>query len=220
MTGSRPEGYAMSAELSAAHGLPSEPARRDFLKLVTMATAAIGGAAVAWAFIGLDESRRRRDRRGRTDGYRCQQAGTRPADRHPVARQPDRSGQSNAGCPEDPATAEPRCSSERPKLERRATAQLCPQLASIDQARVCGVGRHLHTSRLPAVLFSHAEPDRAGRRIGRAGISAPVMARNTIWQAASTQVCPRRTTSPCRPIISPVSTSCASAKTRRVPPSL
>jgi ubiquinol-cytochrome c reductase iron-sulfur subunit len=43
----------MSAELSATHqgGLPSEPARRDFLKLVTMATAAIGGAAVAWAFI-------------------------------------------------------------------------------------------------------------------------------------------------------------------------
>ena len=43
----------MSAEGSAAHdgGLPSEPARRDFLKLVTMATAAIGGAAVAWAFI-------------------------------------------------------------------------------------------------------------------------------------------------------------------------
>jgi ubiquinol-cytochrome c reductase iron-sulfur subunit len=43
----------MSAELSATHdgGLPSEPARRDFLKLVTLATAAIGGAAVAWAFI-------------------------------------------------------------------------------------------------------------------------------------------------------------------------
>ena len=43
----------MSAEGSAVHGgsLPSEPARRDFLKLVTMATAAIGGAAVAWAFI-------------------------------------------------------------------------------------------------------------------------------------------------------------------------
>src|ERR1700733_10945938 len=53
MTGSRPERHAMSAELSATHqgGLPSEPARRDFLKLVTMATAAIGGAAVAWAFI-------------------------------------------------------------------------------------------------------------------------------------------------------------------------
>lgn len=45
----------MSAEGSAVHGgsLPSEPARRDFLKLVTMATAAIGGAAVAWAFIDL-----------------------------------------------------------------------------------------------------------------------------------------------------------------------
>jgi ubiquinol-cytochrome c reductase iron-sulfur subunit len=43
----------MSAEVSAAHDgdLSPEPARRDFLKLVTMATAAPGGAAVAWAFI-------------------------------------------------------------------------------------------------------------------------------------------------------------------------
>jgi len=38
----------MSAEASA-HAL--EPPRRDFLKLVTGATAAIGTAAVAWAFI-------------------------------------------------------------------------------------------------------------------------------------------------------------------------
>lgn len=38
----------MPAEVSA---LPYEPARRDFLKLVTVATAAIGTAAVAWAFI-------------------------------------------------------------------------------------------------------------------------------------------------------------------------
>ncbi|HLY90323.1 MAG TPA: ubiquinol-cytochrome c reductase iron-sulfur subunit [Acetobacteraceae bacterium] len=36
---------------SDVHALGSEPARRDLLKLVTLATAAIGTGAVAWAFI-------------------------------------------------------------------------------------------------------------------------------------------------------------------------
>jgi ubiquinol-cytochrome c reductase iron-sulfur subunit len=30
---------------------PSEPSRRDFLKLLTVSSAAIGGAAIAWALI-------------------------------------------------------------------------------------------------------------------------------------------------------------------------
>lgn len=36
---------------SDAHALGQEPGRRDLLKLVTLATAAIGTGAVAWAFI-------------------------------------------------------------------------------------------------------------------------------------------------------------------------
>ena len=43
----------MPAEGSTVHVgcAPSEPLRRDFLKLVTVATASIGSAAVAWVFI-------------------------------------------------------------------------------------------------------------------------------------------------------------------------
>ena len=36
---------------SDVHALGSEPARRDLLKLVTLATAAIGTGAVAWSFV-------------------------------------------------------------------------------------------------------------------------------------------------------------------------
>ena len=36
---------------SDAHAVDGEPVRRDLLKLITMATAAIGTGAVAWAFI-------------------------------------------------------------------------------------------------------------------------------------------------------------------------
>src|SRR5579863_34631 len=36
---------------SDAHAVGGEPVRRDLLKLITMATAAIGTGAVAWAFI-------------------------------------------------------------------------------------------------------------------------------------------------------------------------
>ncbi len=43
----------MTADASVIRdgNLPTEPSRRDFLKLVTLSTAAIGGAAIAWAFI-------------------------------------------------------------------------------------------------------------------------------------------------------------------------
>jgi ubiquinol-cytochrome c reductase iron-sulfur subunit len=43
----------MTTDVSVIHdgGPPTDVSRRDFLKLVTLATAAIGGAAIAWAFI-------------------------------------------------------------------------------------------------------------------------------------------------------------------------
>ena len=44
-----------SAAAVAHHGHPADVTKRDFLKLVTGAGAAIGAAAVAWAFDRLHE---------------------------------------------------------------------------------------------------------------------------------------------------------------------
>ena len=41
----------MSHSSAAAHGHPADPTKRDFLKMVTGASAAIGTAAIAWSMI-------------------------------------------------------------------------------------------------------------------------------------------------------------------------
>ncbi len=157
----------MSAEGSAVHGggLPSEPARRDFLKLVTMATAAIGGAAVAWAFIDSMNPAADVIAAGAPMDIDVSKVAAgqqivilwRGSPILVVNRTPDAlktlQQPSLVGRLSDPNSS---C---------RAAAQLRPQLASVDPARVRGAGRHLHASGLPAILLSRAEPDGTGGRL-------------------------------------------------------
>ena len=42
---------AESSAATVAHGHPTDPTKRDFLKLVTGASAAIGVGAIAWAMV-------------------------------------------------------------------------------------------------------------------------------------------------------------------------
>ncbi len=74
------------------------------------------------------------------------------------------------------------------------------------------VGICTHLGCIP-MFYPHAERDHAGDRIGRAAISAPATARNTIRPAASSPACRRPTICRCRPTASSTTRRCGSART-------
>ena len=65
-------------------------------------------------------------------------------------------------------------SSERPELRCAPATALCEKLASLDQAGIRRVGRHLHPSRLYSEILSRPEPVLAGGRLaGRLFLPLP-----------------------------------------------
>ena len=73
------------------------------------------------------------------------------------------------------------------------------------------VGICTHLGCIP-LFYPDPERDDAGDPIGRAAISVPATAPNTIRPAASSPACRRRTICRCRPIVSSMTPRCASAK--------
>ncbi len=120
------------------------------------------------------EPLRRRARRRRADRRRPRQARTRAADRRRLARQADlRRPPHPAGdrLAAEPAGAE---AAERPQLACASAADLCRELAPLDQAGIRDHGRHLHPSRLHPELFPGAECDRpAAELAGRVFLPVP-----------------------------------------------
>ena len=102
----------------------------------------------------------------------------------------------------------------RPASRRNCSNPTTPQLAPIAQARNARPGGSLHPSRLHSQLPARAEPERS--RAGLAGRLFLPLPRLEIrpCRAGCSAACRRLTTCRSRPIISPTTRRCASARTR------
>ncbi len=157
----------MTADVSVIHdgGPPTDASRRDFLKLVTLATAAIGGAAIAWAFI--DSMNPAADVIAAGAPIDVDLSKLTPGQQIVILWRgsPILVVNRTQDALKNPATAEPHRAPERSEVNSHAAAGLCRELAPVDQAGVCGIGRRLHTFGLPAILLSQSKRDRPGREL-------------------------------------------------------
>ena len=102
-----------------------------------------------------------------------------------------------------------------PEFAGVAAAYLRRQLEPLDQAGNPGAGRRVHPSRLHSAVRAETRMRQIRLPTGRAASSAPATARNTTSRGACSKGFPRPTICPCRPISSPATRRCASARIRR-----
>ena len=199
---------------SEGHGGASVT-KRDFLFLTTGGLAAVGVATTIWPFIDqMNPDAATIAAAGPVDIDISQlQPGQRVVDAVGVAadvrRQARRAGARGIEKSKTPVSV------ARSELPEFAAAGLCRQLEPLDQAGNPGARRGVHPSRLHSRCSSRSPMRPIRRPTGRAASSAHATARNTIWRAGCSRAFPRLTTCRCRPITSPTTRRCGSARTHR-----
>ena len=208
------DGDATTAIVEAHYDAEQEPRRRDFLTLVTLATAAVGVGAVAWTFI--DSMNPAEDTLAAGAPLEVDLSKIAPGQQIVVLwrgkpifvlnRTPEALKELQAP---DSAVA-----SQRPEFECSSTAAVCGELAPVDDAGVSGFSSA--SARISAACLAIIRSRTRAIRLptGRAAISARATARNMISRGASTAACRRRTICRCRRIRFSTARRSALAKTR------